>query len=63
MKNKICPVLGAGPLEVNTNCKGECCAWWTSRKCCALLMLAEAADGAADHLEEISLSVSKEETE
>ena len=24
---KICPLMGAGPLGINTNCKGDHCAW------------------------------------
>lgn len=56
MKNKICPILGAGPLEINTDCKRESCAWFTSSKCCALLLLAESADSAAGYIDEIAHS-------
>lgn len=37
---KICPVLASGPLEINTNCKEERCAWWTGCEC-AMLCVAE----------------------
>lgn len=40
MDAKICPILGAGPLEVNTNCKGERCAWFV-RGCCVLVDIAD----------------------
>ena len=39
---KICPLLGTGPLGVNTNCKGDHCAWWEEEwGCCALVSLAQ----------------------
>lgn len=44
MEPKICPILGAGPLEVNTNCKGECCAWYIRGRCA----LVDIADSLAD---------------
>lgn len=28
MENKICPLLSSGPIGINTDCKGERCAWW-----------------------------------
>lgn len=40
-EQKTCPLLGAGPLGVNTNCKGDRCAWWTGAEC-AMLCVAEA---------------------
>lgn len=56
MEPKICPILGAGPLEVNTNCKGERCAWYIEgQHRCAMAVLAESADRASDHIEDIAL--------
>ena len=49
---KICPLISINQ-PANQTCPAEDCAWWTSRNCCALLMLAEAADNAADQLEGI----------
>lgn len=33
MEPKICPILGAGPLEINSNCKGERCALCVNGHC------------------------------
>ena len=55
MKNKICPILTTRSEVYDTMCMQEDCSWFTSRNCCALLMLAEAADNAADRLEEIAV--------
>ncbi len=38
-EQKICPLLGAGPLGINTNCKESRCAWWTGQEC-AMITLA-----------------------
>lgn len=55
MKNKICPILTARSEVYDTMCMQENCSWFSSRNRCALLMLAEAADNAADRLEEIAV--------
>lgn len=55
MKNKICPILTARSEVYDTMCMQENCSWFTGRNCCALLLLAEAADNAADRLEEIAV--------
>ena len=55
MKNKICPILTTRSEVYDTMCMQEDCSWFTSRNCCALLMLAEAADNAADQLEGIAV--------
>lgn len=55
MEPKICPILGAGPLEINSNCKGEHCAWYiANRKCCALKHLAENSEVIAYRLDDIA---------
>lgn len=43
-EQKICPLLGAGPLGVNTNCKCDRCAWWDG-DCCAVLSMAIHLEG------------------
>lgn len=50
---KICPLISIDQ-PANQTCPADDCAWWTSRKCCALLMLAEVADSIADHVDEIA---------
>lgn len=41
-EKKVCPLLGAGPLGVNTNCKGNRCAWWEEEQGrCALVSIAQ----------------------
>lgn len=54
MEPKICPILGAGPLEINSNCKGEHCAWYICGRC-AIAALAEATEEASGHIEDIAL--------
>lgn len=63
MKGKICPILTARSEVIDTACMLDNCSWFSSRNCCALLMLAEAADSAADHLEEIALGDPLEDQE
>ena len=55
MKNKICPILTARSEVMDIDCVQENCSCFSSRNCCALLMLAEAVDNAADHLEDIAI--------
>lgn len=55
MKDRICPILTTRSEVYDTMCMQEDCSWFTSRNRCALLMLAEAADNAADRLEEIAV--------
>lgn len=44
-EQRICPLLGVGPLGVNTNCKGDRCAWWDTLYCrCALLTLVSSVE-------------------
>lgn len=28
MNDKICPLLGAKPIEISSKCRGERCAWY-----------------------------------
>lgn len=56
MDQKICPILGAGPVEINTNCKQERCSWYRNGGC----ILAEVADGLAEiakNLKEIDVDL------
>lgn len=43
-EQKICPLLGAGPLGINTNCKEGCCAWWDEEDC-AIITIAQSLQG------------------
>lgn len=60
--NKLCPILGSGPVEINSNCKEERCALWNeSAARCNISVIAEdmrstSADYStiADRLSEIS---------
>lgn len=51
MPDKICPLMMVGPVETNSNCKGDRCAWWdkASKACCIA--------SAADSLQSISESL------
>lgn len=56
MKNKICPILSVRSEAMGIDCMQGDCSWFAGRNnCCALLLLAEAADTAADQLEEIAV--------
>ena len=45
-EQKICSLLGTGPLGVNTNCKGSRCAWWDEeRSLCSLVSIAQSLNG------------------
>lgn len=35
-KKKVCPLMGAGPLGVDTDCKEGRCAWWDGCGCAML---------------------------
>lgn len=61
MKNKICPILTARSEVMDIDCVQEDCSWFSGRNCCALLMLAEAADNAAYQLEEIAVGDLRED--
>ena len=41
MEYKICPILGAGPVEINSACKMERCALWNeSAAQCSISVIA-----------------------
>lgn len=42
---KICPLLGAGPIEIDSTCKGDRCAWWNVDRCAVIDI--------AQHIEEL----------
>lgn len=63
MKNKICPILTARSEAYDVECMQKECSWFSSRNCCALLMLAESAGSAADRLEDIALGDLLEDTQ
>lgn len=62
MEHKICPILGSGPVEINSNCKMEHCALWVKAGAegrCAIAVIAEemrsasaGVDRIADNLDE-----------
>lgn len=54
---KICPFrLVAACPDAGFSCWGESCAWYIEgQHCCAMAVLAESADRASDHIEDIAL--------
>lgn len=53
MHRKICPILGAGPLEIDSDCKEDRCAWWDEDSCtCYFCTIAEALTDIAVNVEE-----------
>ena len=48
---KICPLLGSGPVEINTDCKEDRCAWWDdAEQRCVLHVVRKTLDNIADVL-------------
>lgn len=42
---KICPIMAAGPIEINTNCKENRYAWYDrEERVCAVLTIAFTLD-------------------
>lgn len=54
---KICPFRLVGDRsDASFSCWGESCAWYIEgQRRCAMAVLAESADRASDHIEDIAL--------
>lgn len=51
MEHRICPILGSGPVEINSNCKEERCALWNepAARCSIAIIAEDMRSASADH--------------